>query len=221
MRERLRSFFLSLAGAALAMPPAAALADGPRESWFGVGTYAGAVLLDEHLADYRWDTSPQAVYGLQGTWMRDRYGVGARVWRTGTTQATGILGSISSPSVNLTGFDLVVEPRLGAWRGLQFFAMASGGLLHLSYSPESIVIEDPGSGETIEVSTPPIDEWIGGAGFAMRHHLPGRATLGLSIERSIFRLDTAHRQDDAIVEDRETFGNWMARLELSRWFFSI
>ena len=218
---RLRSFLLPWAGALAALSPGVVWADGPTESWFGVGTYGGAVFLDQHLADYRWDTSPQAVWGLQGSYRRDRYGLGARVWRSGTTQSTGLLDAAPSPSVNLSGVDLVLEPKIGAWRGLQFFAMASGGLLHISYSPDSIVLDDPGSGEPLRVNTPPIDEWIAGAGLSLRHHIPGRATLGLSIERSIFRLDTAHRNDDVVIEDRETFGNWTARFELSRWFFSI
>ena len=38
----------------------------------------------------------------------------ARLWRTGTTQATGSWTPASSPSVHLTGVDLVVEPRIGA-----------------------------------------------------------------------------------------------------------
>jgi hypothetical protein len=221
MRERLRSFLFCSAGALLAMTPCAVLADGPTESWFGVGTYAGAIFLDQHLSDYRWDTSPHAVWGLQGFYRRDRYGAGARVWRTGTTQSLGLLDAGSSPSVNLTGVDLVVEPKVGAWRGLQFFGMASGGLLHISYSPDSFELDDPGSGEPVRVDAPPIDEWTFGAGLGLRHHVPGRATLGFSIEHSVFRLDTAHRNDDVIVENRETFGNWTARFELSRWFFSI
>lgn len=220
MRPRLRSFLFRSA-AVLAMLPATAWADGPTESWFGVGTYGGAIFLDQHLADYRWDTSPHAVWGLQGFYRHDRYGAGARVWRTGTTQSTGLLDASSSPSVNLTGADLVFEPRIGAWRGLQFFALASGGLLRISYSPDSIVLDDPGSGEPLTVDAPPVHEWTAGAGLGLRHHVPGRATLGFSLERSVFRLDTAHRKDDVVIEDRETFGNWTARLELSRWFFSI
>jgi len=218
---RLRSFLLCLAGAALALPPGGALADGPTESWFGVGTYGGAIFLDQHLSDYRWDTTPHAVWGLQGFYRRDRYGAGARVWRTGTTQSTGLLDASSSPKVNLTGADLVLEPKIGGWGGLQFFAMATGGLLHIGYSPDTIVLDDPGTGEPIRVNAPPINEWTLGAGFGLRHHIPGRATLGFSLEHSVFRLDTAHRIDDVVVEDRETFGNWTARLELSRWFFSI
>ena len=46
------------------------------------------------------------------------------------------------------------------------------------------------------MKTPPIDEWIAGAGLGLRHHLPGARRSGFD-RRSIFRLDTAHRVDDA------------------------
>jgi hypothetical protein len=211
---------VAFAAAIILLPLSSAFADGPRESWIGVGTYGGACLLDAHLQDYRWDTEPRAVWGLQGTWMRSRFGVGARVWRTRTAQDSGILGESQSPEVKLTGLELVVEPRLGSWRGFHFFASGTGGLLHIGYAPDSITYEEFG-GESVQVEYSPIDEWILGGGLGARHHFPGRTTLGVSVEHSIFRLDTAHRSDDAVVRDRETFINWTARLELSRWFFSI
>jgi hypothetical protein len=37
----------------------------------------------------------------------------------------------------------------------------------------------------------------------------------------MFRLDTVHRAGDDVIEERETFGNWTVRLELSQWFISI
>ncbi len=197
-----------------------ARADAPQASWLGLGPYGGALFLDEHLGDYRWDVTPQAVFGLQGMFIRDRFGIGVRAWRSTTTQGTGLLGESASPRVQLTGFELVAEPRLASRWGTHLFAIASGGLVHIGYSPDRLVIDDLGP-EPITVDLEPIDEWQAGLGLAVRRALPWRTTVGLAVERSMFRLDTVHRVDDEVIEDRETFGNWTVRFELSQWFISI
>jgi hypothetical protein len=205
----------------LLLPASPGSAGTPSASWLGVGPYGGALFLDPHLSDYRWDVSPQAVWGIQGMVRRDRFGIGVRAWRSGTTQSTGILGASETPEVSLTGFELVAEPRLASCWGTHLFALASGGLLHIGYSPDRLVIDDLGGGAPLEVELEPIDEWQAGLGLALRRALPGRATLGVAVERSMLRLDTAHRAGDEVVYDRETFGNWTVRLELSQWFNSI
>jgi hypothetical protein len=216
-----RSSVLAFAAACASLAPATAAAGPPGSSWLGVGPYGGALLLDEHLADYRWDVAPQAIWGLQGMLVRDRFGVGARVWRSGTTQDTSILGEASAADVRLTGAEILVEPRIASAWGTHLFASASGGLLHVGWSPDRLELDDFGTGVPIAVDLEPIDTWHGGLGLALRRALPGRVTLGLAVERSMFRLDTAHRAGEAIVEEKETFGNWTVRFELSQWFISI
>jgi hypothetical protein len=93
--------------------------------------------------------------------------------------------------------------------------------MHIGYSPDHLVLDDLGTGQPITIDLEPITEWQGGLGLGVRRALPGRTTLGIAVERSLFRLDTAHRAGNTVVEQRETFGNWTVRLELSQWFISI
>ncbi len=232
-----RAAFL-LAAAAAALGPAAAGADAAPEasrasspaaaapsprsaSWIGFGTMGGAIVLDPHLHDYRWDTSPRAIFGFQGMLVRDRIALGARVWSSRTSQATGLLEGAGAPSVRLTGAELVAEPHLASWSGFRCHASATGGIVHLGWSPDRLTLDASGGGEAITVDFEPVDTWTASAGLGVRRALPGRVMLGVAVERSIFSLETAHRVDDVIVEDRELFGNWTVRVELSRWFISI
>jgi hypothetical protein len=41
------------------------------------------------------------------------------------------------------------------------------------------------------------------------------------VDHTWFQLDTAHRVGSEIVEDRETFGNWTARVELTHRVLQI
>ena len=45
-----------------------------------------------------------------------------------------------------------------------------------------------------------------------------RFAIGTEVERRVFGLDTAHRAGATVVMDRESFGEWSARLELARVF---
>ncbi len=212
---------ITLALLLTSLPIAGAGAGTPPATWLGIGPYGGALFLDQHLHDYRWDVAPRAVWGLQGMLRRDRFGIGVRAWRSSTTQGTGLLGESEAPEVSLTGFELVAEPRLASCWGTHLFGLASGGIVHIGYSPDELVLDDMSGGSPITVELSPIDEWQAGVGLAVRRALPGRTTLGLAVERSFFRLDTAHRAGNTVIEERETFGNWTVRFELSQWFISI
>lgn len=187
---------------------------------FGVTTIGGATFLDPHLADYRWDTAPRAIWGVQGMVAQGRWGIGARAWTSRTSQETGLLVSTGAPSVRLTGVELVGEPTLLDAYGFRAFASATAGFLHLGWSPDRLTLDASGGGEEITVEYAPIDTWTGSAGVGLRRGLPGNVTLGFAVERTFFSLETAHRVDDVVVEERERFGNWTVRLELSRWFLS-
>ena len=183
-----------------------------------MGPVAGALALDSHLSDYRWDTRPRPLYGLAGRVGFGRYAAGLRVWRATTSQATGIPGETSSPTVNLTGTEGLAEVGLFRTAGFRFSTTGSFGLLHLGYSPDSWTF-DPGTGEDVTVDFQPIDEWIAGLGLGVRRAIVGGLDLALAVERTWFRLDTAHRAGNEIVNQRETFGNWAARIELTHRVF--
>jgi hypothetical protein len=217
MNPRHRTGNLARAAAAaaaltLALPGASAGADGWSMS---VGPVGGVLALDAALTDYRWDTSVRPVWGLGGSVSDGRFGAGVRVWRSRTTQSTGIPGETFAPDVDLTGTDVFGAIRIADAAGIRLLASASLGALHLGWSPDSAILAPFGAGETIEISYEPVTEPITGMGISAQRTLFGGLDLVLGLERSWFRLDTVHRAGDEIVAGRDTFGNWTVRAELS------
>jgi len=60
-----------------------------------------------------------------------------------------------------------------------------------------------------------VNEWIGGAGVALRRPFRGPWAAGVELDHRLFALDTAHRNGSVIEYKRQTFGDWSARLELA------
>jgi len=185
---------------------------------YAVGLEAGGTWLDPTLANYRWDISGNASYGLELRAGIDRTHLGLRLWRSGTTQGTGIPGETTEPKVRLTGVELVGRLRVANFWGFRSFLSAGGGLLHMGYSPDELSIVPQGASEAILVRFQSIDEWTMSYGFAVERNLFGMVALGLHLERLTFSLDTLHRNGGNIEEQRERFGNWIGRLTLTRSF---
>jgi hypothetical protein len=202
---------VAAAAAAAVSVPAPARA---QEAAVTVGPIVGTVVLDSHLSDYRWDTRARAVWGAAGRADLGRLGGGLRVWRASTTQSLGIPGEDDSPRVSLTGVELLGETRVASFAGVRLLASATAGLLRIAWSPDAVTVDD-GTGQSIEVGFAPISEWTGGAGLGLRRPVAGGLEAGVVVERSWFRLDTSHRAGGGIVTERDTFGIWSARVELS------
>ena len=64
----------------------------------------------------------------------------------------------------------------------------------------------------------PVREWTGGAGLAVRARPRPAWSVGVSCERDVFGLRTAHRDGSAMILAREGFGDWSVRLEVGRVF---
>jgi hypothetical protein len=191
------------------------------ESAVAIGPIGGSLYLDPHLADYRWDTRGQGLWGVAGVTKLGPFGTGLRVWRATTTQSSGIPGETVVPQVKLTVTEATGEYRVAQIRGLRLLTSASAGLLHVGYAPDQLELATSGPGGSVTVPFDPLTEWIVGGGVTLRHSLFRGFDLGFGVERSWFRLDTAHRVGDEIVNDRETFGNWSARFELSHRIFRL
>jgi hypothetical protein len=185
-----------------------------------IGPFAGTIALDSHLADYRWDTRARTVWGAAGRADAGPFGAGARIWRASTRQSTGIPGEDVAPEVKLTATELLGEARLARLAGFRLIGMGSVGRLHLGYSPDRLALDD-GAGGSIEVAFDPITEWTGGVGLGLRRTVPLGLEASIAVEHGWFRLDTAHRAGDEIVEDRETFGSWTGRVELTHRILRI
>lgn len=200
-------------------PPAGTVASPAPASpstgtWVLLGVLTGSAKPDDHLADYQWDTSAQLAYGGRAMLGRGPFAVGIGTWRTATTQSTGFAGAGNNPTVHATSWELLGEGRLLTVWGLDLLASASAGWLHLGYEPDEMSI-DPGTGTPVVVKFEAVNEWIGGGGLGLRHRLGSNWALGLSAEHRWFGLDTAHRNGSVIVEQRETFGEWSARVEMA------
>jgi hypothetical protein len=168
------------------------------------------------MADYQWDVRPHAAWGAQLLVGSGSFAAGARFWRGGTTQNLGLTG-ITDPAVHATSLELIGRARLVQWRSVQCMATASGGRLALTYDPERVTVV--AGGTPIAVEFIPLHEWVGGAGLALRLPLGAGWQWGIESERRLFSLDTSHRSGAAVVQARERFGDWSARLELSRACF--
>jgi hypothetical protein len=217
---RLGAALAATAAITLSAPAAARAVDASPRWWVAIGPVAGAVRLDSHLSDYRWDAGPAATWGAQALAGRGRLAAGGRAWRARTTQAIGIPGEPLAPDVRLTGVEFVGECRVATLWGVALAPTASVGRLRIAYSPDRVAYDPFGTGDRVEVAYAPLDEWIGSAGVVARRALPARLGLALRVERSYFAIDAAHRNGAEIVEQREGFANWAARFELSWWLLA-
>ena len=202
-----------LAAAGLAVPDAA-----PATTRVAIGPWAGVLVLDDHLADYRWETDPRPVWGLSGVAAAGRLAGGARLWRASTRQATGLPGDTRTFSVTLTGVEGTGEVTLLEALGFRLGATGSGGVIRFAWSPRELTIDD-GPGGPVVVQADPIDEATAGAGLVLRRRLPLGLEAAIAGERTWFALDTSHRRGAEIVTERETFGSWTGRVGIQRALF--
>jgi hypothetical protein len=145
---------------------------------------------------------------------------GARVWRASTRQSTGIPGDDRALRVSLTGIEALGEARLFSVLGIRVLGTGAAGLLRLDWSPRELSIADGFAGDVV-VEFEPVHEWTGAAGLALRRAIPLGLQVALGAVRSWFGLDTAHRRGAEIVEERELFGSWTGRVEITRRLFGL
>jgi hypothetical protein len=62
----------------------------------------------------------------------------------------------------------------------------------------------------------PIRELEGGVGLALRRSLGWGLGASAAAEHGWFSLETSHRRGGQIVTERETFGSWTGRVEITR-----
>jgi hypothetical protein len=181
----------------------------------GIEPFAGAVALDAHLGDYEWETSPQAVWGAALRADFARFAAGLRFRSAGTAQRAAWPGEEHSLDVSLRSLEGFGTVRLASVAGVGLSAGGHVGRLRLGWSPDRLAIGEAGS-EPLSIAFDPIMESLAGAGLEARRALPSGFELALTVDRTWFRLDTAHRRGDEIVEARETFGNWYFTASITR-----
>ena len=111
---------------------------------------------------------------------------------------TGVLLVAHGTVVTLAGFDLA--------------ARASGGWLHLGWTPDHV--EGSVGGTPVSADLVPVDTWTGGGGLAVSRRLSGPWRAGLGLDRRFFSIRTAHRSGSSIVTGAQSFGDWNARVEV-------
>lgn len=195
--------------------------DAVHAPWrLAIGPAIGGMAVDPDMENYRWDVSPALQSGAQAIVYRNRFAAGARVWRSHTTQASGIPGESQAPRVNLTGIEVVGRARIASYRGTALWGSAQAGRLLLGYDPDQLTFQAGGAGAPVTVAYEPISEWSFGAGLGVRREIVRQMALALDVERSSFALDTAHRKGNEIVESRERFYSWHVRLEVE-WLVNL
>jgi hypothetical protein len=176
-----------------------------------IGALAGSWSPDPSLADYQMNAAPRAAWGAQVLASWDRWGGGLRGWQASTTQDHG--SSAPASTVRSSSLELVGRMRIGRLWSTDVLAMASTGVLRLAWDPDRIAFD---AGATpVEVRFDPITEWIGGGGLALRRSLAESWAVGFEVDHRWFGLDTSHQSGGALVTERETFGEWNARIELA------
>jgi hypothetical protein len=198
-------------GTASGAARAAAAAPGWR--WISASLLAGSAQPVATMADYQWDVRPHAAWGAELQAGAGALAAGLRWWRGGTTQSVNLPG-VSDPAVHTGSIELTARARVARWREAQLLAMASGGRLAITYHPDQLTVATGGT--PVEVALAPVHEWVGGAGVALQMPLAGRWSWGVETERRVFALDTAHRSGSSVTLARETFGDWDARVALTR-----
>jgi len=182
-------------------------------SWrVSIAPTMGALLFDSHLADYQWDTSVAVQPGLRVGLHHARFATALRTSWSGTQQSIGLIGEGTSPDVHMTQLDLALEGRIASWKRIELWGAGHGGRMFLGYEPDQMTVDAGGS--PVTVSFDPITEWCYGLGVGLRGDVARHLALGLQLDRTTFRLDTAHRSGDEIVAAREGFSNWSLSLAL-------
>lgn len=203
---------------ALAVVGARPAAGGTDASlWLEAGPALGALALDGDLADYRWDTRPAAQWSARVLAGRGAFALGVGAWRAATTQATGLPGDVPPLAVSVSAVALTGLARVATPLGCELRLGGQGGRLHAGWEPGSLKV-DTGGGEPVDVTFADIDEWLFGATAEIQRPLGRGLVAAVQAEWSSFALDTAHRRGGEIVELRERFGAWSARVQVGwRW----
>ena len=187
-------------------------------AWATVGILGGSTVVDDRLRNYSWDTRPHAAWGAQVLAGRGRVALGTRVWRSRTVQVLELPAGTQSPAVRSTTLELLARTRVASPLGTQLWAGASAGRLHIDYQPDRVLVSSGPGGEVV-ADLLPVREWIAGAGLSLQLPLLARWSAGVDLDRQFFSLDTAHRSGAVVVDRREAFGDWSARLEIA-WLLS-
>ncbi|MEZ5064478.1 MAG: hypothetical protein R3B81_07055 [bacterium] len=184
-----------------------------------IAPFAEALSPDSHLADYRWDVSVRPAFGVAAHAAVGRIEPGVRWWRASTEQGTGIPGQELGLDVTLTGMEGTARYALAQVAGVRLLALGSAGALRIGWSPSTLTID--AGGEPITVAFESVTEPVFGVGFGVGRDIGHGLALTVGAERRWFALDTAHRSGSEIVEGRENFGNWVARIELAHTILDI
>ena len=211
MRRKVRTT-ATLVAAGVTLAASVARADGQ----FTLGPTAGVLFLDSHLADFRWETDPRPVWGVSALASTGRWAGGARVSRASTRQATGIPGDDRTLDVSWTGVDAIGEARVATFVGARLLTTASLGMARFAWSPSELSIGDALGGSPVVVDFKPIRELEGGVGLALRRSLAWGLEASAAAEHGWFSLEASHRRGGEIVTERETFGSWTGRVEITR-----
>lgn len=183
-----------------------------------LGVGVGAVGFDSSLRGFHWETDPRPAPEAELTLARGRWETGFRVRTTSTEQAFGFAATPQAARIRWTSAEILTRVRIAQWGPLELSPALGVGRVDLRYDPDYVSItlspaEGYASRGEARVRLAPIDEWLATGSLQTRLNLAPSLALAIAAERSLFRLDTAERSDDGVVEDRRTFGAWSLRAQ--------
>ncbi|MFN8588642.1 MAG: hypothetical protein U0704_12685 [Candidatus Eisenbacteria bacterium] len=179
-----------------------------------LGVTGGLTRPDAAREPWHWDLAPRAAWGARATLGDGPLALGARVERVESRQSLALPAPApASLAVHGTAVEALARVTLMRRAGFAAVASAAAGRTRWSWAPDQVSF-DTGTGTT-DVAFTPVDapSWAFGGGLSRG---VGGWTVGASAERRFTRMDSAHRAGDGVVLGTETFGDWCARLELSR-----
>lgn len=176
----------------------------------------GVAKPDAALADYQWDTRPQATGGAQAMVAAGAWGAGLRWTQSSTTQDLGATASTPQASVRTRALELVTRRSLLAFGGQSLFLDAAVGRTRLSYKPDHVTMDAGGTPVAVELA--PIDTWSWGGDLGAERALGSTLVGGLELGWRAFSLAAAHQSGGQVVVERRTFAEWSTRFTLG-WRF--
>lgn len=198
---------------AMALAPIASTAAAEAEPTVELHALVGTTRPDASLENYQWRVEATPAWGGAVRAGLGPYTAGLEVWTNRTTQR---IDATQNALVRATRIELIAGRRIAAFGANRLEARVAGGRMLLGYAPDRVTI-DAGSGP-VEVALAPIHTWSTGLGMALTSRLQDEWTVGLALDWHTYSLDTASRQGTTIVESRERFDDWSARIEIGRSF---
>lgn len=170
--------------------------------------HGGVSLHGNTMQQYGWKPGAEPSY-LGGLYFEALgWEVGAQYWSWQTHQSI----STENPEVRLRGFGAEGGKRLIGSGSFSSWLKGGVGLQNISYAPDEIALSIDGISEAIRVPLQSETEPVISLGLESRVNVVRGLGVSLRATRAWWWMDTAHRRDDVVILERESFSHWRLTL---------